>query len=107
ALYLAAKRAEPLRAAYLLMAALLLLAPSVFPWYLIWLIPFLCFYPNPGFLLWTTTIFLSYEVLIGYKVLGTWQFDPMLVWLEYLPVFALLLVGWLRGRANAAAEAAG
>ncbi len=104
-LYLAAKRAEPLRAAYLLIAALLLLSPSVFPWYLIWLIPFLCFYPNSGFLLWTTTIFLSYDVLIGYKVLGTWQYDPALAWLEYAPVFALLVVGWLRGRASGAAEA--
>lgn len=91
ALYLAAKRAEPLRACYVLIAALLLLSPSVFPWYLIWLIPFLCFYPNSGFLLWTATIFLSYDVLIGYKVLGTWQYDPTLAWLEYAPVFALLL----------------
>jgi hypothetical protein len=97
ALYLAAKRAEPLRASYLLIATLLLLSPSVFPWYLIWMIPFLCFFPNTGLLLWTATIFLSYDVLIGYKVLGTWQYDPSLAWLEYTPVFALLLVGWLRG----------
>lgn len=105
ALYLAAKRAEPLRASYLLIAALLLLSPSVFPWYLIWLIPFLCFFPNTGFLLWTATIFLSYDVLIGYKALGTWQYDPVLAWLEYTPVFALLIVGWLRGRASGAAGA--
>jgi len=98
ALYLAAKRAEPLRASYLLIAALLLLSPSVFPWYLIWMIPFLCFFPNTGLLLWTATIFLSYDVLIGYKVLGTWQYDPALAWLEYAPVFALLVLGWLRGR---------
>ena len=101
ALYLAAKRAEPLRACYVLIAALLLLSPSVFPWYLIWLIPFLCFYPNSGFLLWTTTIFLSYDVLIGYKVLGTWQYDPALAWMEYAPVFALLATSWISGRRRA------
>ena len=97
ALYLAAKRAEPLRASYILIAALLLLSPSVFPWYLTWLVPFLCFFPNTGFLLWTATIFLSYHVLIAYNALGAWQYDPSLVWLEYAPVFALLLLGWLRG----------
>ena len=98
ALYLGVKRAEPLRAAYLLIAALLLLSPSVFPWYLTWLIPFLCFYPNTGFLLWTSTIFLSYHVLIGYTAHGAWEYDPGLVWLEYAPVFALLVRGWRRGR---------
>ncbi len=106
ALYLAAKRAEPLRAAYIFIAALLLLSPSVFPWYLTWLVPFLCLFPNAGLLLWTATIFLSYHVLIGYKVLGIWQYDPVLVWLEYVPVFALLLLGWLR-RAPAGREANG
>lgn len=99
ALYLAAKRAEPLRAAYVLIAALLLLSPSVFPWYLTWLVPFLCFYPSAGFLLWTATIFLSYHVLLGYTAHGGWQYDPTLVWLEYAPIFALLVVGWRRGRA--------
>jgi hypothetical protein len=98
ALYLAAKRAEPLRATYLLIVALLLLSPSVYPWYLTWMIPFLCFFFNAGLLLWTATIFLSYHVLIGYRALGTWQFDPTLVWLEYLPVFALLLWSGLSAR---------
>lgn len=98
ALVLAAKRAEPLRASYLLLAVLLLLSPSVFPWYLTWLIPFLCFYPSAGFLLWTATIFLSYHVLIDYTALGTWHYDPWLVTLEYAPVFALLLWGMRRAR---------
>jgi len=99
ALRLAWRRAEPLRACYLLMAALLLLSPSIHPWYVTWLVPFLCFFPNPGFLLWTLTVFLGYHVLIDYTALGLWHFDPRLVWLEYLPVYALLLWrGWRRYR---------
>ena len=99
AVYLAAKRAEPLRAAFILIVALLLLSPSVFPWYLTWLVPFLCFFPSASFLLWTATIFLSYHVLLGYTATGAWEYDPTLVGLEYAPVFALLLEGWRRRRA--------
>ncbi len=99
ALRLAWVRAEPLRASYLLMAALLLLSPSIFPWYMTWLVPFLCFFPNPAFLLWTVTVFLSYHVLIDYNTLGLWHYDARLIWLEYLPVYALLLWrGWRRYR---------
>jgi hypothetical protein len=94
-LWLAWKRSEPLRASFLLVAALLLLTPSIFPWYVTWLIPFLCFFPNPAFLLWTSTVLLSYHVLIDYVTLGIWHYDSRLIWLEYLPVFALLLWrGW-------------
>ncbi len=95
ALRLAWMRAEPLRASYLLIAALLLLSPSVFPWYLTWLVPFLCFFPSPALLLWTSTVLLSYHVLVDYNALGVWYYDARLVWLEYLPVYGLLLWrGW-------------
>jgi hypothetical protein len=86
---------DPLRASYLLLAAVLLLSPSVFPWYVTWLAPFLCFYANPALLLWTVTVLLSYHVLIGFTALGQWHYTPWLVWLEYIPVYGLLLwAGW-------------
>ncbi len=98
-LWLAWRRAEPLRASYLQLAALLLLSVTVHPWYVTWLVPFLCFFPNPAFLLWTSTVLLSYHVLIDYNTLGLWHFDPWLTWLEYLPVYGLLLWrGWRRYR---------
>jgi hypothetical protein len=37
-------------------------------------------------------------VLIDYNALGLWHYDARLVWLEYLPVYALLLWGWRRYR---------
>ncbi len=98
ALHLAWQRAEPLRAAFLLLTAVLLLSPSVFPWYVTWLAPFLCFFPNPAFLLFTATVLLSYHVLIDYAALGVWHYTSWLLWLEYLPVYALLLWASLRQR---------
>ncbi len=98
ALHLAWQRAEPLRATYLLMATVLLLSPSVFPWYVTWLVPFLCFFPHPAFLLFTGTVLLSYHTLIDFTALGVWRYQPWLVWLEYGPVYALLVWGWWRGR---------
>jgi len=91
------ERMEPLRASYLLLAALLLVSPNVFPWYVTWLVPFLCFFPNPGLLAWTATVWLSYHVLVDYSAAGEWRYAGWLVWLEYAPVYALLLAPWLRG----------
>ena len=90
---------EPLRAALLLLATLLLVSPSVFPWYLTWFVPFLCFFPSPALLLWTSTVLLSYHVLLEFSALGIWRYDPELVALEYLPVYGLLL--WTAWRASA------
>ena len=102
ALFLAWRKTEPLRAGFLLMAAVLLLAPSVFPWYLTWLIPFLAFFPHPALLLWSATVMLSYHVVIGYSANGVWEYDPWLTALQYAPVYGLLIgEGWARRRATA------
>lgn len=89
--FAAQQRTEPLRASYWLVGAILLLSPSVFPWYVTWLVPFLCFYPRAAGLLLSVTVLLAYHVVIGYRALGVWQYDPWLVALEYLPVYALLM----------------
>jgi len=98
ALYFALTNTEPLRASYALLAAVLLLSPSVFPWYVTWLVPFLCFFPHPAWLLFTVTVLLSYHVLIDFTALGLWHYDPWLVGLEYIPVYGLLL--WQQWRAR-------
>jgi hypothetical protein len=89
--FAAQQRTEPLRASYWLVGAILLLSPSVFPWYVTWLVPFLCFYPRAAGLLLSVTVLLAYHVVIGYRALGVWQYDPWLVALEYTPVYALLV----------------
>ena len=91
ALWGALRDAEPLRAAYLLFAAVPLLSQNAFSWYFLWVVPLLVFFPNPAWLLLTILQFLSYHVLIGYGIIGAWKFDPLFLWLEYGPFYALLL----------------
>ena len=97
ALWLAARRAESMRAAYLLFGAILLLSPNGYSWYFTWMVPLLCFFPNPAWLLLTVLQFLSYNVLIDYGINGRWHFDPFFQWLCYGPFYALLVAGWLWG----------
>ena len=92
------ERMEPLRASYLLLAALLLVSPNVFPWYVTWLAPFLCFFPNAGLLAWTATVWLGYHTLLDYTTAGAWRYHSWILWLEYVPVYALLLTACLWGR---------
>ena len=95
ALWLAWKRAEPARAAYLLIGTSLAFWPNGYPWYFTWIVPLLCFFPNPAWLLLTVLQFLSYNVLIGYGILGRFKFDPFEQWLVYTPFYALLISDWL------------
>ncbi len=91
ALWAAARRLDAARAAYLLFGAILLLGPNGYPWYFTWIVPFVCFFPNPAWLLLTILQFLSYHVLIDYHASGLWHFRPEMVWLTYAPFYALLI----------------
>jgi alpha-1,6-mannosyltransferase len=98
ALWLAFRRVDPTRAAFLLIGTMLLFAPNGYSWYFTWIVPLLCFFPSPAWLLLTVLQFLSYKIFINYRALGVWEFDPLFQWLCYAPFYALL--GWeiLRGK---------
>src|SRR5260221_316046 len=98
ALWLAWKRAEPARATYLLIGTSLVFWPNGYPWYFTWIVPLLCFFPNPAWLLLTVLQFLSYNVLIGYGILGQFKFDSLMQWLVYAPFYVLLIGQWLVNR---------
>ncbi|HWX38388.1 MAG TPA: glycosyltransferase 87 family protein [Candidatus Sulfotelmatobacter sp.] len=100
ALWLAIRSADPTRAAFLLIGTLLLFAPNGYSWYFTWIVPLLCFFPSPAWLLLTILEFLSYKIFINYRALGVWHFDPLFQWLCYAPFYALL--GWelVRERAS-------
>jgi hypothetical protein len=65
--------------------------PNAYSWYFTWLVPLLCLFPNPAWLLLTVLQFLSYHVLIDYQVFGTFRFQPGYVFLTYAPFYAWLL----------------
>jgi len=98
AIWVAARKIEPLRAAYLVIGAILMVAPNTYSWYFTWIVPLLCFFPNPAWMLLTILQFLSYKVLIEYQINGIWHFDPYFQWLTYAPFYALLLGGALLNR---------
>lgn len=98
AFWLAGKKAEPSRAAYLLIGTILAFGPNGYSWYFAWMVPLLCFFPNPAWLMLTVLQFLSYNVLIGYGILGVFKFDPLMQWLVYAPFYLLLVAHWRYGR---------
>jgi hypothetical protein len=87
----AARKLEPLRATFLIIGAILMLAPNTYSWYFTWIVPLLCFFPSPAWLLLTILQFLSYKVLLEYQINGIWRFDPYFQWLTYAPFYALLV----------------
>ena len=77
----------------IILSAFFLLSPTLQPWYLIWLLPFLCLrlesrvticqsLITPLGLL-SATVFLSYWVLEGYHQFGVWQEAGWVKWVEY------------------------
>ena len=92
-----------LRFVFLAIGTLLILAPTVHPWYLTWIVPFLCFYHNRAWLVLTGTVvfyyFMNYPLfskLIEYNNEWVWQEVHWLKLPEYLPFYFLLLYGFLR-----------
>lgn len=74
------------------------LSSTVYPWYLIWFIPYFVLRINKGELSLAVLISLSYYVLIRYKSEGIWEERPLFLFLQYIPVFALFFHDILRGR---------
>jgi hypothetical protein len=88
--YLLIRRVNPLRGCYLAIGAILLLSTTVHPWYLVWMVPYLCIYPNPAWLLLTGTVVLSYHAPFLATAGGPWIEHTSFKLLEYSPFFGLL-----------------
>jgi hypothetical protein len=109
AVWVAVRRVDVLRAAYLLIGATLMLAPNTFSWYFTWILPLVALQPAVrsanAWLLLSVLQFLSYHALLDYFANGVWRFQPLFLWLTYGPFYALLL--WQAfSRATATAQAA-
>jgi alpha-1,6-mannosyltransferase len=82
--------------ALFIVAALFLLSPTQFPWYFLWLIPLLAVRPRASLLL-LTVLLPIYYLRFYYKARDNVDiFDDGIVWLEFVPVWILLLVEWFR-----------
>ncbi len=93
----------PLKSAMILIGAALLLTTTLQPWYLLWLVPFLCFYPNRAWILLTGLIMASYHVLIRYTAEGIWVESLWIKAAIFIPFYSLLLTdGWRAWRTHRA-----
>jgi hypothetical protein len=88
------RRYEPARAAFTAGAAVLLLSPTVHPWYVTWMVALLGARRSAAWLLFSGTVLLSYAAKLTELLDGTWYESPLIRGLEYGPFFALLIAEW-------------
>jgi alpha-1,6-mannosyltransferase len=100
--YVMIRRLPPLDTGLILTGGILLVSPNAFPWYFTWLVPYLCFFPKPSWLLMSVTSFLGYAPVVPYAAGQAFRDSPFLLAAEYLPVYALLAYEIWRGRRSEA-----
>ena len=89
---------DTLRALFILLAAHLLLSPTIHPWYLLWVLPFTPLFPSPAWLYLSGATLLSYNVLDGFHATGVWHEEDWVKWVQYAPFAALAAVSHLARR---------
>ncbi|UCE84204.1 MAG: hypothetical protein JSV47_06775 [Deltaproteobacteria bacterium] len=89
---------EVLKYSYIMISLQLIFMPAALhPWYVVWLIPLLAFYPSPAWLVFSGTVALSYLKYVS----PTGIMPKWVLYLEYLPLFGLLIMEYLwRQHAN-------
>ena len=95
------------RRASLVTIIVFLLSPAQFPWYFVWVAPFLAVLPLPGLLFLTVTMPLYYVAFHLMSIDAFSKFNSIVIWLVWCPVWALLMMQLIlygpmaRGRAEA------
>ena len=85
-LWWAKREADPIRYLFGAFAGAALLSPVLHPWYVLWLIPFLCLWRISALIALTGTVVLAYTVWPGYLAGGAWHVPLWARLLEYAPV---------------------
>ena len=83
--------ADLMARAAIVIAVLLLVAPAQYPWYAIWLAPFLPFQPLAAFLLLPATLPLYYTAFYFAPRQQIDIFNTIVVWFAWVPIWAMLL----------------
>ena len=98
AFYQAARRSVDLITyAVAVVGAMLLLAPTLYPWYVCWIVPLLCVTHNRAWILFTGLVMSSYWVWVVLADTGEWVLPNWVLAVEYVPFLALLVFdAWKR-----------
>jgi glycosyl transferase family 2 len=86
---------SPVKAAYLLIASLVLLSPVVHYWYILWVIPFVVLYPGLSWLVLSFTSGAYFASTFSVENGEDWSLPVWAMWVTWLP-FLLVLVYELR-----------
>jgi hypothetical protein len=92
------KGADLFERCLLVVAAVFLLSPTQFPWYYVWLVPLLAIRPRTSLLLLTALLPLYYLRFYFRARDQVGIFDYGIVWLEFVPVWFLLIWEWIGER---------
>jgi hypothetical protein len=77
---------------------LFMLSPTQFPWYYLWLLPFLAMHPHPALILYTALLPIYYlRPLMVHHGHGN-TFDQVVVWVQHGPVIIWLARDWILRR---------
>jgi len=79
-------------AAYACLTSLLLLSPTVFPWYVVPAVALLPLHADWGMLAFSGLVALSYLPLPAYRETGLWTLPAWILWIEYGGLFAVWAV---------------
>jgi hypothetical protein len=82
---------QAVKYAYIMICLLLIFMPaSLHPWYVLWLLPFLAFYPAVAWVFFSGAVTLSYLKYVAPAGVMPWWIP----YLEYIPLFAFLLADY-------------
>lgn len=85
---------------FYVIAAFVLMNPTIHPWYLIILLALLCVHRSTLVVLWSGLVVVSYIVVYQFKLTGTWKDSWLVMILEYLPLVVLLIIYFVRNRGS-------
>jgi hypothetical protein len=88
------RKTSPLRSSFWVLGAILLLSPTVHPWYLLWMAPLLAIFPHPAWLFLEASVALSYHAPYLANAGEPWREALSVKLLEYGPFFFLLGLHW-------------
>ena len=92
----AARRFTAERALFWIFGAGVALSPTVHPWYVLWLLPFVALRSSLAWLWLSGFVFLAYWGLDDFQRSGQWTFPPTVRLLIWIPFAALLVRDLLR-----------
>ncbi len=88
---------DQLRSVYLALGCLLVFLPTLHPWYIVLIAPFLVFFPSRAWLYLQAAVIFTFPVSAIEFDTGVFREISWLKLFEYIPFYGLLLIGLFRG----------